>query len=240
MASRFPSVAELPDGRPPVRRLVSRAARGRVREARSPVRVIPDGARRCRAPPIGWRSRQPRDRRLLGRGRPTVWRYLRAAPCATCGCPVVTAAERCRACAVDDRRGSPWASDQVVEAISLWVQDTGTTPSFRDWRASPNALHPSKWELEWPRWPHASAATTHFETWTAALHAAGFTRRYRGPWSDDEILDALRTWTHEHGRPPSVSAWGRGTLEHPVAGTVKRRFGRWSAAVAAANLHSDS
>jgi len=50
------------------------------------------------------------------------------------------------------------------------------------------------------------------------------------------MLDAITAWTRAHGVPPSVSDFAHATHEHPVASTVKARFGRWSSALAAAGI----
>jgi hypothetical protein len=46
------------------------------------------------------------------------------------------------------------------------------------------------------------------------------------PISDGEIMDALRAYELEHGRPPTVSVWWREQLR-PGASVIIRRHGSW-------------
>jgi hypothetical protein len=176
----------------------------------------------------------------LGVSVVSVWRYVNASACTTCGGPVVTQGDLCRACALARRSGSPWTRDQVLEAITAWVAETGTTPGFRDWMPSRDRGQPNRWERDWPRWPHASAVATHFGDWTSGLRAAGFSRRFHGRWTDEEILHAVSAWTADNGRPPRTADWSRGTHEHPAASTAKTRFGGWRVALAAAATRRSS
>jgi hypothetical protein len=53
------------------------------------------------------------------------------------------------------------------------------------------------------------------------------------PVADREILDALRAYARDHGRPPTVKVW---RSEHRQAGasSIIRNYGSWSATLAAA------
>lgn len=71
----------------------------------------------------------------------------------------------------------------------------------------------------------------------------------RGPtvsWSREEIIDAIRAFAAEHGRPPRPNEWrlSGGTLgergTRPQVGTVRARFGTFEAAVIAAGFESAS
>lgn len=73
------------------------------------------------------------------------------------------------------------------------------------------------------------------------------------PWSEEEVLLALRDWAHRHGAPPRAYEWEpaaaaalgrtaeRWELEYPrwpSYGTVKRLCGSWRGALLAAGLPS--
>jgi hypothetical protein len=92
-----------------------------------------------------------------------------------------------------------------------------------------------RWEREYPRWPGAGDVDAHFASWPQALEAAGL-RPHRRAWTREAIVAALQGWAAAHGRAPHEPEWRRSALEHPPAGTVKRAFGSWSAAVRAAGL----
>jgi hypothetical protein len=56
----------------------------------------------------------------------------------------------------------------------------------------------------------------------------------QGRWDRGRILDAMVHFYRHQGRLPTSRDWTRSTPDHPHATTVLQRFGRWSAATAAA------
>lgn len=54
-------------------------------------------------------------------------------------------------------------------------------------------------------------------------------------YTDEELLDALRAFADDHGRPPTVPE-ANNREELPAASTFVFRFGSWNAAVAEAGL----
>lgn len=64
-------------------------------------------------------------------------------------------------------------------------------------------------------------------------------RRRRGPqdpWSDSEILEALRKYAVSNGRSLRYKDWILAGDDHPAAQTVSRRFGTWANALALVGL----
>ena len=55
-------------------------------------------------------------------------------------------------------------------------------------------------------------------------------------WGPVDIIAAIHAWNTEHGKPPSGKDWLRGTWQHPAEVTVRRVFGTWNAAIAAAGF----
>lgn len=55
-------------------------------------------------------------------------------------------------------------------------------------------------------------------------------------WSDEEILDAIRSHHLSTGEAPRRVDWKRSSDQHPSASTVELRFGSWSKAIAKAGL----
>jgi hypothetical protein len=110
----------------------------------------------------------------------------------------------------------------VLDAIRAWARERGRPPTQADWTAPGD-----------PRWPSYVTVTTHFGTWRAALEAAGL-RPNRRLWSHEEIVEALRRWTREHGRPPRQRDLVYGASGLPAPHTIRRRFGSYRAALDAA------
>lgn len=55
-------------------------------------------------------------------------------------------------------------------------------------------------------------------------------------WPADAVLDALRAWAAEHGRPPRRRDWNTAGSGHPTGEAVYRHFGTWAEALLAAGL----
>jgi hypothetical protein len=122
-----------------------------------------------------------------------------------------------------------WDDLDLIEALKGWSERHGHVPLSVEWlRAEPE--HPS-----------ATTVRVHFGSWDAALEAAGLVAEPQPthgsrPWSDAEILTALRAWAEEHGRPPAAIDWLRGTMHRPGAGAVRNHFGSWALALEAAGI----
>jgi hypothetical protein len=167
---------------------------------------------------------------VLGVTARTVRSYWRAGTCPRCGGPQIAPhAHSCADCIpyLALRRPSETA---VVRALRRWTRETGAPPRRHDW-----LMPGGKWEREYPRWPSAGHVDAHFSSWAQALAVAGL-RPHRRPWTRSAVIEALQACAQECGRAPYETEWRRGGLEHPPAGTVKRVFGSWSAALRAASL----
>lgn len=55
-------------------------------------------------------------------------------------------------------------------------------------------------------------------------------------WTREAILDAIRTWTKNHGYPPSTQEWRHAGYGHPCEMTVRRAYGSFRDAVYAAGI----
>lgn len=55
-------------------------------------------------------------------------------------------------------------------------------------------------------------------------------------WTEDAIVEAIRQWTNEYGRPPSSEQWDTAGRGHPSSVTVRARFGTFQAARQAAGV----
>ena len=169
----------------------------------------------------------------LGVAKSTVHGYLNGSDCPDCGGPLVRGAA-CRSCI--PRRRPSWMRDDVLAALRRWHVRFGRAPASGEWgwTAGPR----STWVAEFPRWPSAANAQTHFGSWNAAIAAAGIAPRRRPTWTHDDIVAALQTWATNHGRPPGYADFRRETdrSRWPDPKTVAARFGSWRAALEASTL----
>jgi hypothetical protein len=125
------------------------------------------------------------------------------------------------------QRYGRWGNSEILGALQAWADANGRSPRATDW------FHASI--------DHPCATTVHrqFKTWNRALKRAGLEPRGPEvrPWSDDEVLRALRRWTKRHGRPPKRDEWMRSGARRPCKTTVSLHFGNWRSALAAAGLN---
>ena len=140
---------------------------------------------------------------LLGISPDTARRYVRVHDCTRCGEPILKpSAALCRRCCSIGRTrwGKPFSKREIVAAIRAWNRVKGRAPALMDWHPSEHGGDP-RWERECPRWPPASHVIRRFGSWNAALQAAGFDRPRPPAVSDKQIVEALRAYQHQHGRP---------------------------------------
>jgi hypothetical protein len=171
---------------------------------------------------------------VVGVSRRTVGNYLLARPCTECGTPVVKSSSgRCRACAAAARPPTQWNRDSVLDALRRWTLETGRQPTATDW--GDRRAAGDKWHREHPAWPSHGQVVRLFGSWRRLLATAEMTPLTR-PWTQDEIVAALRRHRAAHGRLPTAREWTRRANDHPPASTVVLRFGSWSAATRAATV----
>jgi hypothetical protein len=84
-----------------------------------------------------------------------------------------------------------------------------------------------------PRWPPPSIVVRRFGSWHAALTRAGVAPPR---WTAADMLDALRRFTAQRGRPPTARDWPRACDEHPSASMIADTFGSWAAGLDRAGL----
>lgn len=58
----------------------------------------------------------------------------------------------------------------------------------------------------------------------------------RRKWSKDDILYAMLEWEEKNGEPPKWNDWMIAGEDHPVSMTVRKHFGSWNNAMAAAGF----
>jgi Homing endonuclease associated repeat len=76
-------------------------------------------------------------------------------------------------------RPDSWDEQRIVAALRKWTCEVGAPPRSYEWcpaSARPAGLigpEDSKWEREHPRWPGNTTVYRYFDSWAAALEAAG-------------------------------------------------------------------
>ena len=186
-------------------------------------------ARRVRAEGVRWAE----IAELLGVAVDTARRYPKAHEC-TYGEPILARdAPLCRRCSSRNRTrwGRVYTKQEIIVAIRLWARLEGRAPAIVDWRPNHQGGHP-RWERDCPRFPPHSHVIRRLGSWSAALQAAGFDRPRSRAWSDEEIVEALRSWAAAHAHAPFSGEWDAS----PDRNVIADRFGGWNAALTAAGL----
>jgi len=126
-----------------------------------------------------------------------------------------------QAAGFDRPRPRAWSDEEIVEALRAWAAAHEHAPSSVEWDASPDR----------------NVIADRFGGWSAALAEAGLGPRFvRREWSDEQLLDGLRQFARDHGRPPrSTDRVGR-LGRYPSPALVVTRFGSWSRALLTAGL----
>jgi hypothetical protein len=187
-----------------------------------------EAARRMRADGVSVREIASQ----LGIHTGTVYRYLAAHSCRSCGDWVVGDGKICQPCSTRAANPRRWSRDELIAAARKWASLEGKPPTQADWRPAAEGSPPNRWQREFPRWPPAGAVGIVFESTNSFLEAAGFPR-YNHRWSRAEIIAAIRGFHAVHGRPPRKQEWESAS---PSASMVLRTFGSFSAGVRAAGF----
>jgi DNA invertase Pin-like site-specific DNA recombinase len=128
-------------------------------------------------------------------------------------------------------RRQEWDDSEIIGALQGWAEANGRSPT------------PSEWVKCDINHPCARTIRIHFGTWRRALRRAGLKpyvpdtppRNYA--WSDQEVVNAIRKWTAEHGHQPKWHEWHSAQPGQPSRETVRKHFGGWRAGLAAAQRH---
>src|SRR4051794_11105126 len=104
-----------------------------------------------------------------------------------------------------------WTREEVIAALRAWAAAHGRAPHHDEWRTS---------GLEHPP---TSTVTNMFGSWWAGVRAAGLEPAVHGPWTAAEVLDGLRGFERDHGRPPTTLDLRntRGTPDPPASAVLR-------------------
>jgi hypothetical protein len=130
-------------------------------------------------------------------------------------------------------RGHAWDDSEIVASLHAWAEAHGRSPRSIDWRKGATNT------------PTSLTVLRHFGSWKQALRRAGLTPHApaipprNSPWTDAEVIKALKDWAGEHRRAPKWHEWLRAAPGRPCNQTVAEHFGSWRTGVAAAGLPYD-
>lgn len=127
-----------------------------------------------------------------------------------------------RAAGFKPHRRYRWSDREILAALRRFAECEGRPPTEGDWQTN-GADH-----------PNAGTVKAHFDSWRGGLTAAGLGCE-REQWDHELIRNAIHRFARRHGRPPSSEQWRRkGPEKNPTAAVVRRHFGSFTAALAAA------
>jgi len=115
-----------------------------------------------------------------------------------------------------------WDRESILDALGELGSRLGRRPTRRD-------LVPKR-----PGLPGYDMIARHLGSLSAAFEAAGFEAARL--WTREEVAQALRNWTTEHGRAPTYDDWRRASEGHPGVSMVEKLFGSWTEGLLAADL----
>jgi hypothetical protein len=118
-----------------------------------------------------------------------------------------------------------WSDEEILSGIRELADDLGRPPTSKEMNERGVVSAVTVWKR--------------FGSWTDALELAGFdVDEQRYTYTEDELLDAIRTVTEDLGRWPTTSEFSERAPMH--ASTVQDRFGSWTAALDAAGVRSNA
>jgi hypothetical protein len=125
------------------------------------------------------------------------------------------------------RRQASWSDQEILAELQDWAARHGRAPNSCEWLTGS------------PDRPGSLCIRRRFGSWERAIKRAGLKSNARQQpryWTNTEILDALKTWTERHGRPPKATDWTRAQPGRPCARSVTQRYGTFNAGLTAAQL----
>lgn len=138
-----------------------------------------------------------------------------------------------------------WDRETILARFKEWEALYGEPPTAVQWGRQVEGSQ-GRGVMGARRWPHVGAVRREFGSWNKGLAAAGFEarkkwhskksqKRTRKQWTNESIIECIRTWHEEHGWPPTQGDWHKNE-KYPSVHIVARRFGTWNKAIEAAGL----
>lgn len=139
-----------------------------------------------------------------------------------------------------NKSGNRWTKETILAAINDYAQRHEKLPTMELWKTSKGTGG--------GRYPSSPTVSKHFGSWAQAmdeyraLSSEGdlHNRPYRKPWTPEEVIASFHKWYEIHHVPPTTRDASAPTGNFgrilPSPAVVKRFFGSWNAAIAAAGF----
>src|SRR3990167_1080369 len=119
-----------------------------------------------------------------------------------------------------------YSDNELLEYLKLYNDENGRSPTEEDFRYN-------------PKYPSFQTYINRFGSWNKSLKMAGlYTNRF-AKTTDEELLELLRKFERENGRPPKAEDFAN-NLKYPSCSTYIRRFGNWQKALRLVGSDTDS
>lgn len=119
-----------------------------------------------------------------------------------------------------------YTDDQLLEYLRQFYRETGTTPQAADFATN-------------QKYPGSTVYQKRFGSWNNAIKMSGLKINCFTKTSDNELLDLLKMFYNDNGRPPVQSDFVNNS-EYPSFVTYQDRFGSWQKALKLAELDIDT
>lgn len=104
-----------------------------------------------------------------------------------------------------------WDEERIGAAMREWTREVGAPPKSYEW--CPGSARPAgligpedcKWEREHPRWPGNTTVYRYFDSWAAALEAAGIKPVYPA-WPEGTLVERVEAAWRMHAAGESNRA----------------------------------
>ncbi len=126
------------------------------------------------------------------------------------------------------QRRKKYSDNELLEYLKRFNDEKGRPPTEKDFENN-------------PEYPGSKTYQIRFGSWNNALDIAGLLdkrkRQTRENYSYNELLERLRKFEREEGRPPKAEDF-KNNPKYPGLSTYIKRFGSWNDALQMAGLHT--
>lgn len=107
-----------------------------------------------------------------------------------------------------------YTKDEIIESIERFINENGRVPKYDEFNKKNG--YPSHFTVQ-----------RHFGSWNNAIKEAGFDVNKMNNLTRDELLDYLRKYEREYGRPPIARDLNntKNNPEYPSIGQYNKQFG---------------
>lgn len=127
------------------------------------------------------------------------------------------------------KNGNIVSKEELLGYLQQFYLENGRVPESRDFSNNSN-------------FPNFHIYINYFGAWNTAIELAGLEKRknrYPLKYSDEELLEYLKKFYEENGRPPTARNFAN-NLRYPGYNTYQKRFGSFEKAKRLVGLNTDS